>query len=83
MKGSYVSDLYPDGEDARLFRAFTEYFKDYVPTMPLFYELDLEWPQLVRGIASGGRIKDLTVPIDEKLNEKLQKEYGIVENVLE
>ena len=83
VKGSYVSDLYPDGEDARLFRAFTEYFKDYVPTMPLFYELDLEWPQLVRGIASGGRIKDLTVPIDEELNEKLQKEYGIVENVLE
>jgi len=54
-----------------------------VPTMPLFNELDLEWPQLVRGIASGGSIKDLTVPIDEKLNEKLQKEYGIVENVLE
>ena len=83
VKGSYVSDLYPDGADARLFRAFTEYFKDYVPTMPLFNELDLEWPQLVRGIASGGSIKDLTVPIDEKLNEKLQKEYGIVENVLE
>ena len=82
VKGNYVSGLYPEDESARLFRSFTEFFNDYVPTMPLFSELDLEWPELVRKIASGGKIKDLTVPIDEKLNEKLQKEYGLIENVL-
>ena len=82
VKGNYVSGLYPEDKDGRLFRSFTEYFNDYVPTMPLFNELDLEWPELVRKIGSGGKIKELTVAVDEKLNQKLQKEYGIVENVL-
>ena len=82
VKGNYVSGLYPEDKDGRLFRSFTEYFNDYVPTMPLFHELDLEWPELVRKIGSGGKIKELTVAVDEKLNQKLQKEYGIVENVL-
>ena len=82
VKGTYVSGLYPDDEDAKLFRSFSEYFSDYVPTMPLFSELDLEWPELVRQIGAGGRIKNLTLAVDDKLNKKLEEEYGIIENVV-
>ena len=50
--------------------------------MPLFSELDTEWPELVRQIGAGGRIKDLTLAIDDKLNKKLEEEYGIIENIV-
>ena len=82
VKGSYVPGLYPDDDDAKLFRSFSEFFNDYVPTMPLFSELDTEWPELVRQIGAGGRIKDLTLAIDDKLNKKLEEEYGIIENIV-
>ena len=81
--GDSVSHLYRADEDSRLFNFFLEYFKDYYPTMPLFSELEEEWYELVRQIAAGGKIKPLTSAIDEKLNKKLEEEYGIVEVVLE
>lgn len=81
--GDSVSHLYRADEDSRLFNFFLEYFKDYYPTMPLFSELEEEWHELVQQIAAGGKIKPLTSAIDEKLNKKLEEEYGIVEVVLE
>ena len=81
--GDSVSGLYRTDEDSRLFRFFMEYFKDYEATMPLFSEMEDEWYDLVRQIAGGGKIKPLTTAIDEKLNKKLEEDYGIVEVVLE
>ena len=82
VKGHRVEGIYPEGEDAQLFQSFSEFFNDYVPTMPLFGDLEAEWPELVRQIGAGAGIKDLTQAIDEKLNKKLEEEYGIVENIV-
>ena len=77
LKGTYVGGLYQDDPDSRLFRFFMDYFKDYTPTMPLFSELEAEWPGLVRQIAEGNGIGKLTAAIDEKLNTRLEAEYGL------
>ncbi len=77
LKGTYVGGLYQDDPDSRLFRFFMDYFKDYTPTMPLFSELEAEWPGLVRQIAEGNGIGELTAAIDEKLNTRLEAEYGL------
>ena len=66
-----------DDPDSRLFRFFMDYFKDYTTTMPLFSELEAEWPGLVRQIAEGNGIGELTAAIDEKLNTRLEAEYGL------
>lgn len=75
--GKYVQGLYSNDEDCRLFRFFMDYYNDYVPVMPLFDELEEEWPQMLRQIAQGGKVKQLSSAINEKLNQELEEKYGI------
>ena len=81
VKGHRVDcDLYPEGEDAQLFRAFTEYFKGLCADYAAVW--GLQQRVACKGLASrsGRRNQRPDKAIDEKLNKKLQEEYGIVEN---
>ena len=77
LNGRDLNGLYGDDETMKLYETFNEYYGTYEPTMELYPELDQAWPQLLRDLADGAKIKGAVKDLEEELNEKLEEEYGI------
>ena len=77
LNGRDLNGLYGDDQTMRLYETFNEYYGTYEPTMELYPELDQAWPQLLRDLADGVKIKRAARNLEEELNEKLVEEYGI------
>ena len=79
VQGTYLKDVYESDESTQLYRFFLGYATEYSPSMPLFTDLEEKWPELVRQIAEGGKIKALTQELDALLNTRLSEEFGITQ----
>ena len=77
LNGRTLSGLYGNDQTMKLYETFNEYYGTYEPTMELYPELDQAWPQLLRDLADGAKIKRTTKNLENKLNQKLEEEYGI------
>ena len=77
LNGRNLDGLYGDDQTMQLYETFNEYYGTYEPTMELYSGLDQAWPQFLRDLADGAKIKAATEDLEEELNEKLEEEYGI------
>jgi hypothetical protein len=48
-----------------------------MPVMELFPSLEADWPELIRMIADGGKVKSILKEENEKLNTELEESFGI------
>ena len=69
--------LYGDDETMALYEILNEYYENYDPTMELFPRFEEAWPQMIRDIADGVKVKKVTSALEEELNNALEEEYGI------
>lgn len=77
LNGRDLDGLYGDDQTMQLYETFNEYYGTYEPTMELYSGLDQAWPQFLRDLADGAKIKAATEDLEEELNEKLEEECGI------
>ena len=69
--------LYGTDQTMQLYEVFNDYYDDYVPVMELFDQLEEEWPEMIRMIADGKKIKSVMKEENRKLNTALEERYGI------
>ena len=77
LNGRDLNGLYGNDQTMKLYETFNEYYGTYEPTMELYPELDQAWPQLLRDLGDGAKIKRTMRNLEKDLNEKLEEEYGI------
>jgi ABC-type glycerol-3-phosphate transport system substrate-binding protein len=77
INGHELTGLYGDDEVMNLYETLNEYYEYYDPTMELYPQLEEAWPELLREIGEGAKIKSITGSLEKDLNKKLEDEYGI------
>lgn len=75
--GHGLTGLYGDDKTMQLYEVLNEYYDDYMPVMELFSSLEADWPELIRKIAEGGKVKSILKEENEKLNTELEESFGI------
>ena len=79
INGRDLAGLYGNDETMRLYETLNEYYSDYEPVMELYLQLDRAWPEMIRAIGNGEKIKTVTTQLAEELNTQLREQYGIQE----
>lgn len=77
IAGKELTGLYGDDQAMKLYETLNEYYGTYEPTMELYPDLEQAWPQMLRELADGARIKKVMKRLGNELNERLEEEYGI------
>ena len=75
--GHDLTGLYGGDQTMQLYEVLNEYYDDYMPVMELFPSLEADWPELIRKIADGGKVKSILKEENEKLNTELEESFGI------